>query len=66
MHTPYIAFSMISLLLVTLLGSLLNVTQANSSLNLLELPAKESSELFLRSGQIQQLTLTISTRHLFC
>jgi len=43
MHTPYIAFSMISLLLVTLLGSLLNVTQANSSLNLLELPARKSS-----------------------
>jgi len=31
----------------------------------LALPAKESSELFLRSGQIQQLTLTISTGNLF-
>tara|TARA_R110002167_G_scaffold34573_1_gene110329 strand:+ start:124554 stop:128012 length:3459 start_codon:yes stop_codon:yes gene_type:complete len=31
----------------------------------LSLPAKESAELFLRSGQIQQLTLTISTDHLF-
>ncbi|MDX2370160.1 MAG: hypothetical protein QNK36_17430, partial [Colwellia sp.] len=31
----------------------------------LGLPAKESSELFLRSGQIQKLTLTISTDHLF-
>jgi len=31
----------------------------------LGLPAKESSELFLRSGQIQQLTLTISTDNLF-
>ncbi|MBA6363109.1 hypothetical protein H4J42_05090, partial [Colwellia sp. BRX8-8] len=31
----------------------------------LSLPAKESTELFLRSGQIQQLTLTISTDNLF-
>jgi len=31
----------------------------------LGLPANESSELFLRSGQIQQLTLTISTENLF-
>ena len=31
----------------------------------LDLPPKESSELFLRSGQIQQLTLTISTENLF-
>lgn len=31
----------------------------------LGLPAEESSELFHRSGQIQQLTLTISTEHLF-
>jgi len=29
------------------------------------LPTKESAELFLRNGQIQQLTLTISTEHLF-
>ncbi|WP_114324888.1 hypothetical protein [Candidatus Colwellia aromaticivorans] len=35
------------------------------TLSQLGLPAKESSELFLRSGQIQQLTLTISTDHLF-
>ena len=31
----------------------------------LSLPAKESAELFLRSGQIQQLTLTLSTEQLF-
>ena len=31
----------------------------------LGLPTEESAELFLRSGQIQQLTLTISTDHLF-
>lgn len=31
----------------------------------LSLPAKESSQLFLRSGQIQQLTLTLSTEHIF-
>jgi len=43
MRTPYIAFSIISSLLVTLFGSLFNVAQANSSLDLLELPAKESS-----------------------
>ena len=43
MRTPYISFSIMSLLFVTLLGSLLNVAQANGSLDLLELPAKESS-----------------------
>jgi len=31
----------------------------------LALPAKESAELFLRSGQIKQLTLTLSTEQLF-
>jgi len=31
----------------------------------LALPAKESSEIFLRSGEISQLTLTISTEQLF-
>jgi hypothetical protein len=31
----------------------------------LGLPAEESTEVFLRSGQIQQITLTISTDHLF-
>jgi hypothetical protein len=31
----------------------------------LALPAQQSAELFLRSGQIQQLTLTITTEHLF-
>jgi hypothetical protein len=31
----------------------------------LGLPVKESSDLFLRNGQIQQLTLTISSDHLF-
>jgi hypothetical protein len=31
----------------------------------LSLPAEESSQLFLRTGQIQQLTLTLSTEHIF-
>ena len=31
----------------------------------LSLSTKESTEIFLRSGQIQQITLTISTDHLF-
>ena len=35
------------------------------TLSQLGLPAKESSELFLRSGEIQQLTLTISSEDLF-
>jgi len=43
MRTPYIALSMKSLLLVTLLSSLFNLAQAKSSLSLLELPARESS-----------------------
>jgi hypothetical protein len=34
-------------------------------LSQLALPLNESSEIFLRSGQIQQLTLTITTDHLF-
>ena len=36
------------------------------SLDLLVLPAKESSELFQRSGRIRQLTLTLATEQLFC
>lgn len=35
------------------------------TLSQLGLPARESSELFLRSGEIEQLTLTISSEHLF-
>jgi hypothetical protein len=31
----------------------------------LSLSTKESTEIFLRNGQIQQITLTISTDHLF-
>jgi len=43
MRTPSIAFSIISFLLVTLLGSHINVAQAKSALSLLELPSRESS-----------------------
>jgi len=46
----------------------LQVTYKNGeqqTLSQLGLSVRESSELFLRSGEIQQLTLTISTEHLF-
>lgn len=43
MRTPYIAVSTISLLFFTLPSILLNLAEANSTLDLLELPAKESS-----------------------
>jgi len=43
MRTPHIAFGMKSILLVTLLGSFFTVAQANSSSDLLKLPAASSA-----------------------
>lgn len=43
MRTPYINFSVINLLCFTLLGTSLNSAEAKNSLDLLDLPSKESS-----------------------
>jgi len=43
MRIPYIDCGLMSLLLITFLGSFFNVAQANSSSDLLELPAKASA-----------------------
>ncbi len=43
MRTSYITFSIMSIMLITLLASPLNMAQAKSSSDLLKLPAKESS-----------------------
>lgn len=43
MRTPYITFSVISLWLFTLIGTLVNLAEAKNSLDLLELPSKESA-----------------------
>lgn len=43
MHIPYLAFSVKNILIMSLLTSLLNLAEARNSLDLLELPSKESS-----------------------